>query len=170
MALRFCVNPYCAWLRLADLLLVPAVNGDEIVALAVHACLDTAGLQSDTPCYVTKPARLVCAQFYGCFNLCAQLCCCNAMQLVCLAIKNKTWQPIGTCNCRASKFVQHPITIACACHLGLAVLLGCFMRSVAHLRSLHVSCDCSHHCLIAVVATAFVLLSRCFIAAHMSRP
>ena len=74
--------------------------------------------------------------------------------------KIKLWQPIGTYNCRSSNLFQYSITIAWACHLDLAVPLGCFMRSVACLNLLNVSCSCSHHCLIVVVVTSIVVLPR----------
>ena len=66
--------------------------------------------------------------------------------------------------------IQHSVTISCAFHLGLAVLLGCFMQSVVILHPLHVSCVCQYGRVVAAVATAIVLLSKCFIAAPMLHP
>ena len=79
------------------------VDGDGVVTLAEHDYLTAAGMQSDASwCVVVKRARLVCLRFYGCCNLCAQLCCCNAVQIVRLATKIDLWQLIGTCNCQSS--------------------------------------------------------------------
>ena len=80
-AVRACVQAQfaVAWLRLADLLLVPTVDGDGVATLAEHGCLAAAGLQSDASWrVVVKRARLLCLRFYGCCGLCAQVC--SAMQ------------------------------------------------------------------------------------------
>ena len=145
------------------------MDGERVVTLAEHSCLVAAGLQYDaTWCVVINRARLVCLRFYGVLQplRAAVLLQCNAASALDKP-KIKLWQLIGICNCRSSKLVQCSVTIACAYHFSLAVLLGCFMRSVARLNLLHVSCGCNHCCMTAAVATAIVLLSRRFIAAPM---